>query len=98
LGGDVLVAQGNLPEALTSFRDSLAIADRLAKADPNDAGWVADLAASHGKLGLLLERMGQRNEALAVLRKGRAPDHKLWNGYLASFDAGIARLERQAAE
>ena len=29
--GDVLVAQGNLPEALKSFRDSLAIADRLAK-------------------------------------------------------------------
>ena len=32
--GDVLVAQGNLPEALKSYRDSLAIADRLAKARP----------------------------------------------------------------
>jgi predicted negative regulator of RcsB-dependent stress response len=31
--GDVLVTQGNLPEALKSYRDSLAIADRLAKPD-----------------------------------------------------------------
>jgi hypothetical protein len=33
-GGRVLVDQGNLPEALKSFRDGLAIRDRLAKADP----------------------------------------------------------------
>jgi len=32
--GDVLVAQGNLPEALKSFRDGLAISERLAQADP----------------------------------------------------------------
>ena len=39
--GDVLVAQGNLPEALKSYRDGLAIADRLAKADPGNAGGSA---------------------------------------------------------
>jgi len=33
--GDVLVAQGNLPEALNTYRDSLAIAERMAEADPN---------------------------------------------------------------
>jgi hypothetical protein len=32
--GDVLVDQGNLPEALKSYRDALAIRDRLAQADP----------------------------------------------------------------
>jgi hypothetical protein len=37
---DLLVAQGNLPEALKSFHDGLAIIDRLvAKADPGNAGW-----------------------------------------------------------
>jgi hypothetical protein len=41
--GDVLVAQGNLPEALKTFRDGLAIADRLAKSDPGNAGWQRDL-------------------------------------------------------
>ena len=33
--GDVQVTQGNLPEALKSFRASLAIRERLAQADPN---------------------------------------------------------------
>jgi len=32
--GDVLVDQGNLPEAVKSFRDGLAIRERLAQADP----------------------------------------------------------------
>jgi hypothetical protein len=36
--GDVLVAQGNLPEALKSFRDGLAIRERLAQANPGNAG------------------------------------------------------------
>jgi hypothetical protein len=37
--GDVQVAQGNLPAALTSYQAGLAIADRLAKSDPGNAGW-----------------------------------------------------------
>jgi hypothetical protein len=32
--GDVLVVQGNLPEALKSFRDGHDIFDRLVQADP----------------------------------------------------------------
>ena len=32
--GDVQMAQGNLPAALTSYQASLAIRDRLAKSDP----------------------------------------------------------------
>ena len=42
----MLVAQGNLAEALKSYQDSLAIADRLAKADPGNAGWQRDLSVS----------------------------------------------------
>jgi hypothetical protein len=48
--GDVLVAQGNLAEALKSFRDRLAIRDRLAKAAPGNAGWQFDLVVSNWKL------------------------------------------------
>src|SRR3954467_882144 len=40
--GDVLVAQGNLPEALKAYRDSRDIAERLARADPANAGWQRD--------------------------------------------------------
>jgi hypothetical protein len=36
--GDVQLAQGNLPAALTSYQASHDIFDRLAKADPSNAG------------------------------------------------------------
>ena len=46
----MLVAQRHLPQALKSFRDGLAIADSLAKADPGNAGWLRDLIVSCIKL------------------------------------------------
>jgi hypothetical protein len=55
--GDVLVARGNLTEALEAYRDSLAISERLAKADPGNAGWQYDLGISHERIGdVLVER------------------------------------------
>ena len=45
--GNVLVAQGNLPEALQSYRDELAIMERLAKSDPGNADWQRDLSVSY---------------------------------------------------
>ena len=49
--GDVQVAQGDLAGALKSYRDSLAIRDRLAKSDPGNAGWQRDLSVSYDKVG-----------------------------------------------
>jgi hypothetical protein len=69
--GDVLRAQGNLPAALASFKASLAIADRLAKADPGNAGWQRDLALSHGRVATVLARQGERERALGAFRQGR---------------------------
>ena len=43
----MLRAQGNLPGALESYRAALAIGERLAKADPGNAGWQRDLSVSH---------------------------------------------------
>ena len=40
--GDVQMAQGDLKEALKSYQDGLAIRDRLAKSDPNNAEWQRD--------------------------------------------------------
>jgi hypothetical protein len=98
--GDVLAEQGNLAEALQSFQDSLAIRDRLAKADPNNVLWQADLAASHGKLGKLYVRMGDRAEGRRMFEQGRAivapfaekSGHQTWIGYLKHFDADLAAL------
>jgi hypothetical protein len=61
--GDVLVAQGNLPEAQTSFRYGLAIAERLAKADPGNAEWQRDLSVCYNKIGNVLVAQGNLLEA-----------------------------------
>ena len=45
------VAQGDLSGALKSYRDGLAIRDRLAKSDPGNAGWQRDLSVSFNKIG-----------------------------------------------
>jgi tetratricopeptide (TPR) repeat protein len=68
--GDVLVAQGNLPEALKSFRDGLSIADRLAKSDPGNAGWQRDLSVSYIMIGDVLVAQGNLPEALKSFRDG----------------------------
>jgi tetratricopeptide (TPR) repeat protein len=96
--GDVLVAQGNLPEALKSYRDGLAIADRLAKADPGNAGWQRDLSVSYAKLADVSKRSGETATALDMLQQGRAiivrlttlsPDNAVWKRDLARFDRQI---------
>jgi tetratricopeptide (TPR) repeat protein len=58
------VAQGYLPEALKSFREVLAIRERLAQADKGNAGWQRDLSVSHDKIGRLLEKDGRLAEAM----------------------------------
>jgi len=47
--GDVLRSQGNLSDALASYRASMDIAQRLAQADPGNAGWQRDLSVSQDK-------------------------------------------------
>ena len=68
LVGDVLVDQGELAEALKAYRDSLAIRERLAKADPGNAGWQRDLSVSYFKVGDVLKDQGNLTEALKAFR------------------------------
>ena len=68
----MLVAQGNLAEALASYKDSLAIRDRLAKADPNNAGWQLDLSVSYNNVGDVLVAQGNLAEALASYKDSLA--------------------------
>ena len=66
------MAQGNLAEALKAYRDSLAIAERLAKADPGNAGWQRDLSVSYEKVGDVLMDQGNLPEALKAYRDSLA--------------------------
>jgi tetratricopeptide (TPR) repeat protein len=79
--GDVLVAQGNLPEALKSFRDGLAIMERLAKADPDNAGWHRDLSLFYNRVGSVLVAQGNLPEALKSFRDGLAIAERLAKAY-----------------
>ena len=100
--GDVLVAQGNLPEALKTYRDSLAIRDRLAKSDPGNAGWQRDLSVSFAKLAGVSRKMGASADALSALRQGQAiiarmtqvsPDNAVWKKDLVWFNDQIAQMK-----
>ena len=65
--------QGNLPEALKSFRADLAIAERLAQSDPGNAGWQFDLVVSHWKLAANGDDAARRFAFIvAALRKLKA--------------------------
>jgi tetratricopeptide (TPR) repeat protein len=87
--GDVRVARGNLPEALKAYRDGLAIADRLAQADPGNAGWQRDLSVSNNKIGDVLVAQGNLPEALKAYRDGLAIRDRL-----AQADPGNAGWQR----
>jgi hypothetical protein len=57
--GEVFFAQGNLTEALESYRGGLAIRDRLSKLDPVNSGWCHDITVSFDKVGDVLVAQGR---------------------------------------
>jgi hypothetical protein len=63
-------AQGDPAAALTNYQASLAIRERLAQADPGNAGWQRDLAVSFGRVGMVESRQGTREDALKAFRSG----------------------------
>jgi hypothetical protein len=94
-------AQGEFAGALKSHSDSLAIAERLAKADPRNAGWQRDLAVSCAKLASVHRQSGDNPKARDFLRQGQAimarltnlsPDNATWKQDLTWFDGQIAEL------
>ena len=90
--GDVLMAQGNLTEALKWYRDGLAVADRLVKADPENAGWQRDLSISHIKIGDVLTTQGDLTEALKTYQESLAIRDRL-----AKADFNNANRQRDLA-
>jgi tetratricopeptide (TPR) repeat protein len=87
--GDVLVAQGDLPAALKSFRDGLAIRERLAQSDRGNAGWQRDLSVSYDRVGDVLVAQGDLPAALKSFRDGLAIRERL-----AQSDRGNAGWQR----
>ncbi len=84
------MAQGALADALKANRDSLAIAERLAKADPGNAGWQRDLSVSYNRVGDVVVAQGDLPEALKDYRDGLAIAERLAQKLIPAMLAGSA--------
>ena len=70
--GDVLLAEGNLDNALKSYRVALAIRERLTAADPGNTQWQRDLSISYNKVADVLTTQGQLDDALKAYQSALA--------------------------
>ena len=70
-------SQGDLPGALKSYRDDLAIAERLAKADPSNAGWQFDVVTCNWRLALAGDEAVRRWTLIVVTLRGLTAANKL---------------------
>jgi hypothetical protein len=87
--GDVLVAKGDLDGAFEHFRESLEIAQALARDDPGNAGWRRDLAFSNANIALAGgDPRAHWGEAVAILEALAA------EGKLAPRDHGSLETAR----
>ena len=66
--GNILLARGDLAEALKSYRDGLAVAERLAAAEPENAAWQHKTTLIFIKVGDVLMAQGNFAEALNSYR------------------------------
>ncbi|WP_158008098.1 tetratricopeptide repeat protein [Methyloceanibacter superfactus] len=69
--------QGDLDEALTAFREGLAVAENLAEADPHNADWQRSLSDSFNSIGEALMAQGKLGDALEYFHKGLAVSDRL---------------------
>jgi tetratricopeptide (TPR) repeat protein len=91
--GIVLQAQGSLVAALDSYRAGAAIVERLAKADPGNAGWQRDLSVSYNKIGDVLRAQGDLKATLEFLSRHASGEPGL--DFLASLKK-LAEMRRVA--
>jgi WD40 repeat protein/tetratricopeptide (TPR) repeat protein/ActR/RegA family two-component response regulator len=87
--GDTQVAQGDLAVALTSYREGLAIAERVAASDPSNAKWQRDLSVWFDLVGDVQIQQGDLASATASYRDSLAIRERL-----AASDRGNAEWQR----
>jgi len=75
--GDIRLRRGDLSVAMADYREAQTIAQRLAEADPRNAGWQRDLSVSFSKIGDVQVAQGQLADALASFRAGLAIAQRL---------------------
>jgi tetratricopeptide (TPR) repeat protein len=75
--GDIKLAAGARGEAMDSYRDGVAIFEKLAADDPDTVLWQRSLTTGRNKIASVLEASGRAEEALVLERKSLAIIEKL---------------------
>jgi tetratricopeptide (TPR) repeat protein len=75
--GDVQSAQGDLPSALSSYKQGLEIREKLAARDPANTDWQRDLSVSYNKIGDVQSTQGDLPSALSSYKQGLEIAQKL---------------------
>ena len=105
--GNVLLGQGNLSDALESYRQAMAVSERLALSDPSNTGWQRDLSVSFNKIGDVLSGQGNLGDALEYYRQSMAvrkrlalsdPSNAAWQRDLVVSHFNLASIARDAGE
>ena len=89
--GDALKNQNDLPGALASYSQSLAIAETLASVDPGNAQLQRDLSVSYEKVGDVQREQSDLVGAMASYQR-----FLKIAGMLAKSDPGNAQWQRDA--
>ena len=87
--GDMTLRAGHLARARSAFERSLAIAERLAQADPGNAGRQRDLSVSHNRIGDVQQVQGDLAAALTSYQASHVIFERL-----AQADPGNAGWQR----
>jgi tetratricopeptide (TPR) repeat protein len=75
--GDIKLAAGARSEAMGSYRDGVAIFERLAADEPDTVLWQRSLTTGRNKIAFVLEASGRAEEALAIESKSLTVIEKL---------------------
>jgi tetratricopeptide (TPR) repeat protein len=86
---DLFVLRGDLAGAEQAYRASLAVAEQLAKADPNNTQWQRDLSVSQNNIGRVLRAQGELAGAEQAYRASLAVAERL-----AKADPSNAQRQR----
>jgi tetratricopeptide (TPR) repeat protein len=90
--GDTYWLLGDLEQALKAYRHALAIAERHAATDRNNAVWQRALSISYNRIGDVLRIQGKFDDALKAYRDGLAIAERL-----AAANPGNAQWQRDLA-
>jgi tetratricopeptide (TPR) repeat protein len=99
----VFLAEGDDKDAaLASYQAMLAVVDRLAKADPGNAGWQVSLALSYDRVGAMQWAQGDLPAALTSYRARQAifdrltksdPGNADWQSNLTATDDEVGYVQ-----